>query len=312
VPSSTRDFPWKAEVFNRTAGVLACWILAFAVNQYRIVFKEREKSVELLRQNLESRSRADELNQDNETLEKLVSERTESLMQSHRELERTKRLSEIGRLSSTIAHEMRNPLAAMQLAMHNIQRKIQNPLIDKHLETINKKILESDLIIQNLLNFTRTKTLNIEKFDLCDLIKDCISTVSSKYVNWKVEVIENLGCNKNDTIEADYTQLKILISNILDNAYQALHDKTGTITVTVHNFTKKEWDISIADTGTGVDEQDIEKIFEPFYTTKSKGTGLGLAVCREIVEMHHGKIAVKSVKDKGTTFTITLPMLKNK
>ncbi|MGA2090638.1 MAG: response regulator, partial [Endomicrobiales bacterium] len=180
---------------------------------------------------ISERKKADEvLKRDRETLEKLVNEKTETLLNTHRELDRARRLADIGRLSSTIAHELRNPLAAIQLAMHNVQRKAQNPNLDKHLKTVSKKIIESDQIIQNLLSFTRIKSIKIEKFDICELISDCIDTVSVKYVNWDVHLKKDLDCKEGDFIEADFTQFKMLISNILDNAYQALKNKTGTIT----------------------------------------------------------------------------------
>jgi signal transduction histidine kinase len=132
--------------------------------------------------------------------------------------------------------------------------------------------------------------------------------VSAKYADWKVKLIKCVACKPRDIIEADLTQFKMLFSNLLDNAYQALNEKTGTITVSVQKCENTVWKISISDTGIGIDEDEMEKIFEPFYTTKSKGTGLGLAVCKEIAERHNGQIVVQSTKGKGATFTVTLPI----
>ncbi|MGA2090651.1 MAG: PAS domain S-box protein [Endomicrobiales bacterium] len=289
--------------FEKRLGPLGRW---FELN----VFRTGPRTFVIVCTDITDKKKIDAvLQRDKETLEKLVNEKTESLLDSHRELERSKRMADIGRLSSTIAHELRNPLGVIGLAVHNIQRKSKNHLLDKHIETINKKILEGDQIIQNLLNFSRIKKLNIEKLDVCTLMRECIDTVTAKYANWHIELKQDLDCKEGDFIEADFTQFKILISNILDNAYQALHDKSGTITVIAKKQSNKMWKLSITDTGTGIDEQEKEKIFDPFYTTKSRGTGLGLAVCREIVEMHRGKIEVQSVKDKGTTFTVVLPSL---
>jgi signal transduction histidine kinase len=108
-------------------------------------------------------------------------------------------------------------------------------------------------------------------------------------------------------MEADFTKLHILFSNVLDNAFQSMKSMAGTLTVGIRRQGAEAWEISIADTGTGIDEKDMGKIFEPFYTTKSKGTGLGLAICSEIVYVHGGSIKVHSVKGQGTTFTIILP-----
>ncbi|MGA2090145.1 MAG: ATP-binding protein [Endomicrobiales bacterium] len=248
------------------------------------------------------------LKRDRETLEKMVSEKTNELLHSNAQLDRSRRMADVGRLSATIAHELRNPLAAIRAALYNVRRKAKNPALDKHFETINKKILESDQIIANLLGFTRIKTLNIEKLNMCELIKDCIVTVTAKYADWNVELRQNLDCKEGDFIEADVTQLKMLCGNILDNAYQSLHDKSGTITLTVQKPIRETWKISVTDTGIGMDEQEMKRIYEPFYTTKPKGTGLGLAVSREIVDIHCGKIEMQSTKGVGTTFTVTLPV----
>jgi len=224
------------------------------------------------------------------------------------ELERGRRMSDIGQLAATIAHEIRNPLAAISLAAYNLKRKNKNPLLGSHLETINKKVLEGNDIINNLLSFTRIKSVSYEAISICAVMKDCITSVSSKYIHWKAALKESLECGKDDIIEADLTQFKMLVSNILDNAYQALSDETGTVSVAVRKSNDKEWELAISDTGTGIDKKDMKKIFEPFYTTKSKGTGLGLAVCHEIVDRHHGKIDIQSIKGKGTKFIITLPV----
>jgi signal transduction histidine kinase len=111
------------------------------------------------------------LKRDNETLERLVNRRTKELLKAHIELDRARRMSDIGRLSATVAHEIRNPLAAIKTAAYNIQRKANNPLLDKHLATINKKVIESDHIIKNLLSFTRIKTVEIEKLNVCETLR---------------------------------------------------------------------------------------------------------------------------------------------
>jgi signal transduction histidine kinase len=307
--SPSNSIPIKLVLFNRSTAIIGGWILAFGIEEFKNLFKERRKLDELSHEVAEYKIEEKILNRDKEILERMVNERTQSLLQSHRELERAQRMADMGRLASTIAHELRNPLAAIRLAMHNIQRKSQNPIIDKHIETVNAKTLESESIIENLLSFTRVKSMNFERLDICALLKDCVATIAPKHANENIKLIQNLECKPDDFIEADATQFKILINNILDNAYQSLPDKSGTITLAVKRF-NGSWKISIADTGTGIDEHDIKKIFEPFYTTKSKGTGLGLAVSHEIVEKHSGTIEVNSIKGKGTTFTVTLPMLK--
>jgi PAS domain S-box-containing protein len=222
---------------------------------YRLnVYPSTDGGVSVFWQDITERRQAEEvLMRDNETLEKLASKRARALLKAHAELERSKRMSDIGRLSSTIAHELRNPLSAICAAAYNLQRKAKDPQLAKHFETINKKVLESDHIIQNLLSFTRIKSATIEKLNICDLVKDCIVTVSAKYAGWDVQLKKELDCTKDDIIEADPVQFRMLFCNILDNAYQALPDKTGTITVTVRKHADEAWKIVIVDTGVGID-----------------------------------------------------------
>jgi PAS domain S-box-containing protein len=248
------------------------------------------------------------LRRDKDILEQLANKRTRELLKAHAELEHTKRMSDIGRLSATVAHELRNPLSAIRAAAYNIEKKAKNPLLASHLKTINNKVLESDQIIQNLLSFSRVKAVTKECLNISAIIRDCIETVSEKYAGWEVKLKEKVNCREDDIIEADQYQFKMLLCNILDNAYQALPDKKGTVGITVRKHKNELWEISVSDSGTGIDKQDMEKLFEPFYTTKSRGTGLGLPVCREIVGMHQGNIGVKSAKGKGSTFTVTLPI----
>jgi PAS domain S-box-containing protein len=247
------------------------------------------------------------LRRNNETHEALVHERTGELLDAHRQLERSRRMSDIGRFASTIAHELRNPLSAIRMAVYNIKRKSKDRTLVKHLEHIDKKVLESDDIIKNLLAFTRIKAVNPESVRIRDFIRDCVNTVVMKYAGWEVAIEVAFDCGEEDILEADCTQLKMLVSNIIDNAFQALPEKTGRIKIAV-SFIRTGWcEIAVTDNGSGMDKEVLAKIFDPFYTTKSKGTGLGLAVCREIVELHKGKIEVLSTAGKGTTFTIILP-----
>jgi PAS domain S-box-containing protein len=248
-----------------------------------------------------------ELKELTNNLEKLVSERTQQLMKAHAELERTRRMGDIGRLASTIAHELRNPLAAIKVAAYNLQKKATGPTFLPHLETINKKIIEGDAIIQNLLSFTRIKVGKFEPVGLRAFLEECISSIESKFHTRETIVKKDIHLTAHDSLEADPTQLRIVISNILDNAFQALPDGKGSIAVAA-SIKDSQCVISIADTGGGIAKEDLEKVFEAFFTTKSKGTGLGLAVCKELIDLHHGTIEIRSAKDKGSTFTITLPL----
>jgi signal transduction histidine kinase len=247
------------------------------------------------------------LRRDKETLEKLVNEQANQMVKAQLEVEKSKRLSDIGQLASTIAHELRNPLVAIKMAAYNIKRKAANPNLDKHIENINKKVAESDLIIQNVLNFSKTKIPKFEHVNLCDIIKENLATVSSKYKDWNVELKEKYECEAGGPIEADPAQMAAIFSNILDNAYQALPDKAGSIDISVLQEGGADYVVRVKDSGLGISEENLAKIFDPFFTTKARGTGLGLTVCKELIALHGGKLEIGSKLGEGTTVTITLP-----
>ena len=253
-----------------------------------------------------ARKEAEEvLVRDKDTFEKLVWKRTDELFKTQIELERSKRLSDIGTLAATVAHELRNPLAAMNMAVANIRRKANNPALEKHLGNIERKILESDDIINNLLFYTRLKSPNYEDIKIYDVLTECVE-VSKKQFKKKVLVKKSFNPIKNVSLKADPTQIKEVFCNIINNAHDAVPDSKGRIEITA-TCDKESVKFAFKDNGTGMSKNDIERLFEPFFTTKTRGTGLGLTVCKQIVDMHGGAIGIESEQDGGTTVAITLP-----
>ncbi len=222
-----------------------------------------------------------------------------------RKTEDAKCLSEIGALVITIAHELRNPLAAIGMAVYNIRRKIKNPDIDKHLSNIDKKVVESDQIINNLLLYSQLKPPNYERVNIFDIIEECDET-SNNQSKKEIRVIKNMDSIKDLLIEADPIQIEEVFSNILNNAYDAVLPDKGEIKIISENYADLV-KITIKDNGIGIDKSNLDKIFDPFFTTKAKGTGLGLSVCRQIVKMHGGEIGVESESGKGTSISVILP-----
>jgi PAS domain S-box-containing protein len=263
------------------------------------VFKditERKKIDELLRS-------------EKEAVERLASERTKELVTARIKLEQAKRLSDVGTLAATVAHELRNPLGVIRTAAYNIKRKSQGEGLKGHLANIEKKIIESDQIINNLLFYSRIKMPNYEKVNLCALVEECVASAKDRFHKWSVVVKGHYGGIIDGYIDADPLQIGELFNNIINNAYEALPDKTGMIDIRggldgIGNI----W-VSIKDNGPGIDKEDLGRLTEPFFTKKSKGTGLGLTVCRQIVELHGGKMYIDSQKDAGTTVTISLPVV---
>lgn len=261
-------------------------------------------------QDITIRKQAEEiLKRDKETFERLVQERSGELVEAQVELEKAKRLSDIGTLAATVAHELRNPLAAIGVTAHNIKRKANNPDIDNHIRTIDKKVAESDQIINNLLFYSRLKPPHYESINIFDIIEECVETAEQQ--KKEATVIKNLDSIKGIMIEVDPLQIKEVFDNILNNAFDAIPAEKGQIKITAENedeFIK----VTIEDSGPGIVKDILDKIFEPFFTTKAKGTGLGLSVCRQIIDMHEGEIGVKSELGQGTSFTVRLPKKERK
>ncbi|MGA1842878.1 MAG: PAS domain S-box protein [bacterium] len=272
------------------------------------------------------------LKRDKETFEKFVREKTEELIRAQEKLQNAKRLSDIGILAATVAHELRNPLAVIQTASYNIRRKNRNPLLDKHLDNIKKCISESNQIINNLLFYSRIKNPKHEKINIYDILDECIVLQEERFYKENLFIHKDIKSLKDIYIDADRLQMKELFINILNNAYDALTENVveniswdtggngggnsinngGRIEIVAScngsNFIK----MYFKDNGSGISNGDLNRVFEPFFSKKSKGTGLGLTVCNQIVCLHEGKIEIDSEKGKGTTITIRLPIKRGK
>jgi len=260
--------------------------------------------------NITSRKEAEDiLRRDKETLKKLVEEQADKIIVTQIELEQVKRLSDVGTLAATVAHELRNPLAAIALAANNLKRKIKNPEFDKHFMNINKKIFESDQIINNLLFYSRIKPPNYANVNITDIIEECIDSFKDQ-IKKNISIIKKIDLLQNKIVEVDSIQIKEVIFNILNNAYDAIASE-GMIEIKgvfEHALTR----LSITDNGCGINKEDQEKVFDPFFTTKAKGTGLGLSVCWHIVNLHDGFIGVQSEPGKGTEVAVYLPENKRR
>ncbi|MFZ5802827.1 MAG: PAS domain S-box protein [Candidatus Omnitrophota bacterium] len=257
------------------------------------------------------RKKAEEiLKRDKETFEKLVQERTDELFRAQTELERAKRLSDIGALAATVAHELRTPLGAIRIASYNIKQKAPGPLLEKHLIHIEKKVAESDQIINNLLFYSRIRKPVWEEADLFDLLEECIEAVKHGAGEHAIEWVKNYENIRGKVFKFDPFQVKEVCHNILINAVDAVSNKNGRIVVGAgYENEGREVAVRFEDNGCGISRENLSKIHEPFFTTKTKGTGLGLTVCQQIVANHGGRIDVASEEGKGTTITVVLPVL---
>jgi signal transduction histidine kinase len=169
-------------------------------------------------------------------------------------------------------------------------------------------VLESNQIINNLLSYSRIKVPSYEKIQIYDILNECIAFMKARFHEQNVSLVKKFKSTKKKFIEADPLQIKGIFDNILTNAYQSIPNKKGKIEISARDDGKGSIEISFKDNGMGIDKEDLERVFEAFFTRKSKGTGLGLTICNELVNLHGGKIDIESKKDKGTTVTVSFPI----
>jgi PAS domain S-box-containing protein len=258
-------------------------------------------------QDITERKKAEEvLQRDKQTLESLVQERTTKLMAAQQELERSRRLADLGRLSSSIAHELRRPLAAIKLSLYNIRKKRKNDAIDTHLDHCEGKIAEGEQIINNILHSSSLKQPQVEEIDLATLLIECIEYAESHYIDKTTTIHRKLEPLRSTKVEADPHQMREVMLNILQNACEAVFDEPANIAV--QGFAREDTiGFSVSDTNDGIPEGELAKVTEPFYSTKHRGMGLGLTIAQEIVTLHNGTLEVDSSPGAGTTVTVTLP-----
>ena len=216
------------------------------------------------------------------------------------ELVKSERLATIGTMASRIAHDLKQPLTIMQTYADMLTPEIISKLDYKDKEKwfrVQNAILDMNRIIEDVLDFARTTEIKKKKSSFLRILRLSINHVKSSY-----GVIINLP--ENDLyVNCDARKIEGVMSNVLNNAVHAL-DGQGEIDVAVS--TNSDFvTIQVMDSGPGIPKENLEKIFEPMFTTKKTGTGLGLVICRSIVEQHGGSI---SVSNKPTTFTIKLPI----
>lgn len=229
---------------------------------------------------------------------------------------RTDRLAVLGELAAGAAHEIKNPLTSIRSTIQYLSNdfdvesekgQMMHELLNET-ERINK-------IVQGLLSFARPSELNSMEVNLEQLINQTLLLVNNTLRKQQIEV-EFEYFTEQTTIMGDAEQLKQVCLNIILNAVEAMkendesHPRTLYISMeegTLIDVRSRYLLISFEDTGKGIDEEDIENVFNPFFTTKEEGTGLGLAICFGIINRHKGELEVRSTLGKGTCFTIKLP-----
>ncbi len=256
-------------------------------------FTKRKKAAELLRR-------------DSRMLEKMVQDRSRELLDLRIRLERSKHLSDIGTLAATVAHELRNVLSAVSVSVFGIRRKVKEPLIEGSLAGIEKKLFEGEQIINNVLSYSKIQISRFQPVRINDVLESVIGEARDRAVEFGISVQAGLAPTEGLMVEADPVQLKEVFSNILTNAFDAVSGNGGLVAIE-STSSDVVFSVTIRDNGEGVPPADLPRVLDPFFTTKAKGTGLGLAVCSQILMLHDGSITLESEKGEGTTVRVTLP-----
>jgi two-component system sensor histidine kinase HydH len=295
------------ELVNEPESVKATRELSNLIQQYaveklemmkKLFDSEKKQSTELntkLQENLNKITISEErLKQQRENLEIEIRDKTNKLIQAER-------LSAIGEISARLAHDLRNPLTVIKGTVEIIKaknKKIDTEFSSKQIEMMERAVSRMSNQIDEVLDFVKIQTLHATKNSLFETIGLSITKIK-KSADFSINVVGN---NVRFVYDAD--KLEVVLDNVITNAVEAINEK-GQIDIRV-NDNSNEIVIEIEDSGTGVPEELLTKIFEPLFTTKQRGTGLGLASCKRIIEQHGGSIHVKS---KPSMFIIKLPKL---
>ncbi|MDO8567761.1 MAG: PAS domain S-box protein [Dehalococcoidales bacterium] len=222
---------------------------------------------------------------------------------------RTERLAAVGELASGVGHELRNPLNVIRncvYLLHMTMAEKADEDVTNTLKLLDKQIDISNRIVTDLLDFTRIRPPTLAAVDLNELVKESLSWIE---VPGNVAVATDLD-SRSPGIIVDSEQVGRAFTNIISNAVQAISGN-GELRISTGAHNGYAW-AKFRDTGCGISEENMKKIFEPLFTTKPKGIGLGLAITKRLVEQNSGSIEVESQVARGTTFTIKLPTQKRR
>ncbi len=259
-----------------------------------IIFSARDMS--------KTRTLIFELTQSREKLESSYAD----LRASKDEVVRSEKLAFTGRIAASIAHEIRNPLTNVIMGIHQCAKafKADDPRA-KHVEIVLRNVERINYLITELLNCARPPKLDMRAHDIHKLLENVLAATKTKIASQKIQVVKSFA-SKSAVLSLDKEQMERAFLNIVINAVEAM-PKAGQLTIMTARD-ENVFVVKIQDTGKGIPDGDIIRIFDPFFSSKQGGVGLGLTICYGVIVSHHGTIEVESKLKAGTTFTVSLPV----
>jgi PAS domain S-box-containing protein len=277
-----------------------------------IPFKEGKFLHVVWRDITERKQAESELESYRKHLEKLVKERTLELEKVHVELVRKERLAALGELIATVSHEIRNPLGTIRNAVYSIGEAIDKKKMDvvnRALKLAESNITRCNRIINELLDYTRKREIKLERTEIDSWLN---GVLDEQEFPKEIECVREL--HSGIVLLIDRENIRRAVNNVITNAIQALQEEDSRGNrITVESVKTGEWlELRFIDTGPGIPDEIKKKIFEPLFSTRSFGVGLGVPIIKNIMEEHQGEVKFQSEVDKGTIVTLTLPIPKLK
>jgi signal transduction histidine kinase len=251
-------------------------------------------------------NRAAERIQESQTLlEQKVADRTRALERAQDELVRREKLAMLGLLASGLSHELRNPLGVMTNAVYYLDLVLTDPpaQVKRYLRILQEQIGRAERIVGDLIDFVRVEPPQREAVTLEGLVEGQLAGLA---VPVQVQVQRDFPPNLPAAF-VDASQVGQVVLNLLINAVQAMGDDSGVLTIRAARHDREHVRLEVTDTGPGIPADQLERIFEPLFTTKAQGIGLGLAVCRTLAAANGATLTAASQEGRGATFTLILP-----
>ena len=248
----------------------------------------------------------------NSMVEGLKKNKEELEILHRREMERTQRMATLGELAESIAHEIRNPLAGVSAAVKIIREGFEKE--DPRSKVFNEILFQSDRIekiVSNLLQFARKSTPQFSFYDIHEIIEKALHLFSFQLEDQQINIEREFQLNL-PKIYADQDQIQHVLMNIVLNAIQSMPEGGKLRFMTSFPPGGERVRLAISDTGKGISQETLTKLFKPFYSTKAKGAGLGLAIVEKIIHEHGGKVSIFSEPEVGTTVEILLPIFPDR